>query len=98
MNREERSAYLLAISEKMAERKNQFFELYRTDKKVAPLVRQLSWSHHLIIMGRCKQLEEREFYLRLAIREHWSKRELNGLLSRLCRDQNLILDRILKVL
>jgi len=57
-------------------RMRQFFELYRTDKKVAPLVRQLSWSHHLIIIGRCKQLEEREFYLRLAIREHWSKREL----------------------
>jgi predicted nuclease of restriction endonuclease-like (RecB) superfamily len=57
-------------------RMRQFFELYRNDKKVAPLVRQLSWSHNLIIMGRCKLPEEREYYLRLTIREHWSKRDL----------------------
>jgi len=41
------------------------------------LLAQISWSHHLILMGRCKQPEEREFYLRLSIREHYSKRELN---------------------
>jgi predicted nuclease of restriction endonuclease-like (RecB) superfamily len=39
-------------------------------------VRQLPWSHHLIILGQSKRPEEREFYLRLAIRERWSKREL----------------------
>ena len=38
---------------------------------------QISWSHHLIIMGRCKTPEEREFYIRLCIREHYSKRELD---------------------
>lgn len=38
---------------------------------------QISWSHHLIIMGRCKIPEEREFYIRLCIREHYSKRELD---------------------
>lgn len=35
---------------------------YRHDQKVAPLVRQLPWSHHLVILGRCKRPEEREFY------------------------------------
>ena len=29
-----------------------------------------------IILGQCKRPEEREFYLRLAVREHWSSREL----------------------
>lgn len=43
---------------------------------VAALLRQLPWTHHLIIIGQCKRPEEREFYLRLAIREQWSKREL----------------------
>jgi predicted nuclease of restriction endonuclease-like (RecB) superfamily len=38
---------------------------------------QIGWSHHLIIMGRCKTPEEREFYIRLCIREHYSKRELD---------------------
>jgi len=54
----------------------QFYRLYRDDQIVAPLVRQLSWSHHLVIMARCKRVEEREFYIRMAIHEHWGKREL----------------------
>lgn len=57
-------------------RMRQFFEAYRRDKKVSPLVAQLPWTHHLIILGQSKRPEEREFYLRLAIRERWSKREL----------------------
>ncbi len=57
-------------------RMRQFYRLYRDHEIVAPLVRQLSWSQHLIIMGRCKMEEEREFYIRLAIREVWTKREL----------------------
>lgn len=53
-----------------------FFETYRNDEKVSPLVRQLPWTHNLIILGQCKRAEEREFYLRQAIRERWGKREL----------------------
>jgi predicted nuclease of restriction endonuclease-like (RecB) superfamily len=57
-------------------RMKQFYEAYREDPIVSPLVAQLPWSHHLIILGQSKRLEEREFYVRLAIRERWSKREL----------------------
>jgi predicted nuclease of restriction endonuclease-like (RecB) superfamily len=57
-------------------RMRQFYETYQGDKKVAPLVRQLPWSHHLIILGQSKRPEEREFYMRVAVQERWSKREL----------------------
>ena len=57
-------------------RMRQFYETYREDEKVAPLVRQLPWTHNLIILGQSKREEEREFYVRLAIKEKWSKREL----------------------
>lgn len=57
-------------------RMRQFYEAYRSQEKVAPLVRQLPWTHNLIILSQSKRPEEREFYLRLAIREQWSKREL----------------------
>jgi len=57
-------------------RMRQFYEAYRNEEKVSPLVRQLPWTHNLIILSQSKRLEEREFYLRLAIREQWSKREL----------------------
>lgn len=57
-------------------RMRQFYETYRNDEKVSPLVRQLPWTHNLIILSQSKQPEEREFYLRMAIKEKWSKREL----------------------
>jgi len=57
-------------------RMRQFYEAYRDDEKVSPLARQLPWTHNLIILSQSKRPEEREFYLRLAIREQWSKREL----------------------
>ena len=57
-------------------RMRQFFEAYQASEMVSPLVRQLPWTHHLIILGQSKRAEEREFYIRLAARERWSKREL----------------------
>ncbi|WP_038631688.1 PDDEXK nuclease domain-containing protein [Pseudomonas chlororaphis] len=57
-------------------RMRQFYKVYRDDKKVAPLVRQLSWSHNLVVLGQSKQAKEREFYLRMAVQEQWSRREL----------------------
>lgn len=54
----------------------QFYEAYARDSIVSPLVAQLPWSHRLIILGQSKRAEERESYVRLAIQERWSKREL----------------------
>ncbi len=62
-------------------RMRQFYETYRADKKVAPLLRQLSWTHNLLILSKSKRAEEREFYLRLVIREKWGKRELERQLN-----------------
>ena len=57
-------------------RMRQFYATYWDDEKVSPLVRQLPWTHNLIILSQSKTPEEREFYLKTAIREKWSKREL----------------------
>ncbi|MBS0345889.1 MAG: DUF1016 family protein [Proteobacteria bacterium] len=57
-------------------RMRQFYEAYQAQEKVAPLVRQLPWTHNLIILSRSKRPEEREFYLKMAAQEKWSKREL----------------------
>jgi predicted nuclease of restriction endonuclease-like (RecB) superfamily len=42
---------------------------------------KISWSHHLIIMSRGKTDEEREFYMRLCIKENYSRRELDRQIS-----------------
>ncbi|KFB67802.1 PDDEXK nuclease domain-containing protein [Candidatus Accumulibacter vicinus] len=57
-------------------RMRQFYEAYAADEFVAPLVRQIPWTHHLIILSQSKQAEERGFYLRLVAQEKWSKRQL----------------------
>jgi predicted nuclease of restriction endonuclease-like (RecB) superfamily len=57
-------------------RMRQFYETYRGEEKVSALLTQLPWTHNLIILSQSKRPEEREFYLRLAIQEKWSSREL----------------------
>lgn len=57
-------------------RMRQFYETYRHEEKVSAVLTQLPWTHHLIILSQSRSQEEREFYLRMAIREKWSSREL----------------------
>lgn len=57
-------------------RMKQFYEMYKDEEKVAPLVTQLSWTNHLKIMSACKTMEERIFYMNMCVKERLSKREL----------------------
>lgn len=57
-------------------RMKQFYETYKDDEFVSPLVTQISWTNHLLIMSACKTADERHFYMQLCIKEHYSKREL----------------------
>ena len=57
-------------------RTRQFYETYQGDEKVSALLTQLSWTNNLIILSQSKHQEEREFYLRRAVQEKWSSREL----------------------
>lgn len=57
-------------------RMRQFYEAYRGDEKVSALLTQLPWTHNLLILTQSKRPEEREFYLRMAVQEKWSTREL----------------------
>jgi len=56
-------------------RMKQFYETYKDYPKLATLWREISWSHHRLILP-CKTHNEREFYMRLAVKERWSSREL----------------------
>jgi len=67
---------LSGFSDKNLWRMKQFYELYKDNPKLSPLVREISWTNNLIILSRTGTIEEREFYLRLCIREKYSKREL----------------------
>jgi len=53
-----------------------FHETYATSEKLAPLVREISWSHNLLILERCSDPLEREFYIRMTKKFGWSKNVL----------------------
>jgi len=57
-------------------RMRQFYQAYCPSKIVSPLVTQISWTNHLIILSKTKSMEEREFYVRLSAKENYSKRDL----------------------
>ena len=54
-------------------RMRQFYEAYANDAKLSPLVREISWSHNLVILSGCKDDLEREFYIRMTKKHGWSK-------------------------
>lgn len=69
------------FSDKNIWRMKQFYETYKDFPKLSTLLREISWSHNLAIFSRCKTVEEREFYLKLAKQESYSFRELDRQIS-----------------
>jgi predicted nuclease of restriction endonuclease-like (RecB) superfamily len=70
---------LKGFEKRNLERMRQFHETY---PEIATALRsQLNWTHHRIIMSRCKTEEERLFYLQLAATERYSTRELDRQIS-----------------
>jgi len=62
-------------------RMKQFFETYKDNPKLSPLVTELTWTNNLLILSSTKSDQEREFYLQTAIKECYSKRELTRQIS-----------------
>lgn len=57
-------------------RMRNFYQTYKENEKLAPLVREIGWSHNIIIFEKCKDVLEREFYIRMTRRMGWSKNVL----------------------
>ena len=55
------------------ERMIQFYSTYKDDEIATPLVAQLSWTNNLLILSGAKSKEERHFYLKLSIKNNYSK-------------------------
>lgn len=54
----------------------QFYAEYSDNEKLQPLVGEISWAKHLIVMARCKGSLEREFYIRMTRKFGWTKNVL----------------------
>jgi predicted nuclease of restriction endonuclease-like (RecB) superfamily len=71
----------------------QFYDTYCGQGKLVPAVRELTWTKNLIIMSQCKTLEKKEFYLRSAIRNNWSKQELISQIKRSGFERTMLADK-----
>ena len=67
------------------------YSTYKDDEIAAPLVTQLSWTNNLLILSGAKNKEERHFYLKLSIKNNYSKREFE---AEYLRKMNLYLEAL----
>lgn len=58
-----------------------FYLAYRDSPNLAPLVREIAWSHNVLIMEKCKDDLQREFYLRMTRKFGWTKSVLANQLA-----------------
>ena len=54
-------------------RMRNFYLAYHKNEKLAPLVREISWTKNIIILERCKDDIQREFYIRITKKFGWTK-------------------------
>jgi predicted nuclease of restriction endonuclease-like (RecB) superfamily len=73
-------------------RMKQFYETYSSLPKLATLLRELSWSKHLLLLSHCKSEEEKEFYLLSATRGRWSHRELERQIRKSAFERTMLSD------
>lgn len=72
---------LKGFTKRNIERMVQFYNTYKDDEIAIPLITQLSWTNNLLILSGAKNQEERHFYLKLVIKNNYTKRELDRQIS-----------------
>jgi predicted nuclease of restriction endonuclease-like (RecB) superfamily len=78
---EEKIPDLKGFNKRGLYRMKQFYETYHNDEIVSPVVSQITWSNHLVILSGAKSQEEKQFYILKSIQEGYSKRELESKLK-----------------
>jgi predicted nuclease of restriction endonuclease-like (RecB) superfamily len=57
-------------------RMRSFYLGYVDNPNLAPMVREIGWTHNLVILEKCKDDLEREFYIRMTQKFGWTKNVL----------------------
>ena len=57
-------------------RMRKFYLQYDANRKLAPLVQEIGWAHNVVIMEKCEDMLEREFYIRMTRKYGWTKNVL----------------------
>ncbi len=71
-------------------RMKQFYETYNAHEKLSTLLTGVSWSNHLHILSKTKTLEEKEFYLLLVSKNHYSARDFARIIDSSTYERTLL--------
>lgn len=50
-----------------------FYAEYQSDEILQPLVAEISWSKHIVILTKCKETQQRQFYILATKKYGWTK-------------------------
>ena len=50
-----------------------FYSEYRSNEILQPLVGEISWSKHIVILTKCKEMQQRQFYILSTKKYGWTK-------------------------
>ncbi len=53
-----------------------FYLTYQGNEKLRPLVAEIGWTHNVIVLEKCKEELQREFYIRMTRKFGWTKNVL----------------------
>ena len=62
-------------------RMKQFYETYKNYGNVSTLLTQISWSNNIKILSSTNSMEEKEFYIKMCIKNNYTARELDRQIS-----------------
>ena len=71
-------------------RMREFYLTYHANEKLTTLVAEISWSHNLMIMSKCKDDLSREFYIRMSRRYGWTKNVLDHQIENQTYEKTLV--------
>ncbi len=71
-------------------RMKDFYLSYKEKEKLTALLAEISWTHHMYILEKCKDSLEREFYIRMTKRNGWSYRILLNQISNKTYEKTLV--------
>lgn len=74
-------------------RMKQFFETYQPHPKLSAVLTEITWTNHLHILSKTKSLKEKEFYLNLAQKNHYSERTFARLIDSATYERTALADQ-----
>ena len=53
-----------------------FYAEYQSNEILQPLVAEISWSKHIVILTKCKETQQRQFYILATKKCGWTSNDL----------------------